>query len=93
MIMMEASGHLAWTRGWGQCDFLVECACVLLGRILDGGGLEGVSDTKNRCDTPGSSLRDFHNLWYKLPNARTSMRRRKLCCLRSSRATSSRANP
>ena len=92
MMMMEVSGHLAWTRGWGQCDFLVEYACVLLARILDGGGLGGVSDTKNRCDTPGSSLRDFHTLWYKLLNARTSMRRRKLCCLRRNRATGSRAN-
>jgi len=47
MIMMEASGHLAWTRGWGKCDCLTECACVVLARILDRAVLEGVYDAKN----------------------------------------------
>jgi len=47
MIMMEASGHLAWTRGSGKCDCLIECACVVLARILDRVVLEGVYDAKN----------------------------------------------
>lgn len=41
-MVMEELGHLAWTRGWGQCDYPVERACVLLASILDGGGLEVV---------------------------------------------------